>query len=178
MEKRINSKVDQYITNIKDDICNKINNLNIEDTSIKSELLEFIYDYSRLSLNKEDFIKRKRIKNTIPETNRCNAKRANGEQCTRRRKDNCEFCGTHTKGTPHGLIQNENSMQDKKEKVEIYATEIMGIVYYIDHIKNVYNTEDIMNNIENPRVIAQYKKIIIQLLYLNLVLFKLIYLSF
>jgi len=158
MEKRINSKVDQYITNIKDDICNKINNLNIEDTSIKSELLEFIYDYSRLSLNKEDFIKRKRIKNTIPETNRCNAKRANGEQCTRRRKDNCEFCGTHTKGTPHGLIQNENSMQDKKEKVEIYATEIMGIVYYIDHIKNVYNTEDIMNNIENPRVIAQYKK--------------------
>ncbi len=35
----------------------------------------------------------------------------------------------------------------------------MGLVYYIDHIKNVYNTEDIMNEVENPEIIATYEKL-------------------
>ena len=34
----------------------------------------------------------------------------------------------------------------------------MGIVYYIDHNKNVYDTEDIMNEVENPAIIATYEK--------------------
>jgi hypothetical protein len=34
----------------------------------------------------------------------------------------------------------------------------MGIVYYIDHVKNVYDTEDIMNEVENPKIIANYEK--------------------
>ena len=91
-------------------------------------------------------------------TNRCNALRANNEQCTRRRKEGCEFCGTHTKGTPHGLIQNINQNNDNTKKHQVYATEVQGIVYYIDNNKNVYNTEDIMNNISDPQIIATYEK--------------------
>ena len=106
----------------------------------------------------EDFIKRKRIKNAIPVTNRCSAMRANNEQCTRRRKDGNQFCGTHTKGTPHGLISNDDTDNTSSKKVEVYAKEIMGIVYYIDHTKNVYDTEDIMNEVENPAIIATYTK--------------------
>ena len=68
---------------------------------------EYIYEYPRLVICKEDLIKRKRIKNSIPCLNRCSAKRADGDQCTRRRKDGCDFCGTHAKGTPHGLISNQ-----------------------------------------------------------------------
>ena len=32
--------------------------------------------------------------------------------------------------------------------------------YYIDNNKNVYNSEDIMSNKTNPRIIAKYEKTI------------------
>jgi|TARA_B110000879_G_C11182395_1_gene519150 hypothetical protein len=158
MEKRINNKLETYISNLKTNICTKINSSTIDDKEQVNELLQFVYDYERLTLEKDDFIKRKRIKNAIPVTNRCNALRANNEQCTRRRKDGCEFCGTHTKGTPHGLIQTNNQPPDTTKKYQVYAMSVQGIVYYIDNIKNVYNTEDIMNNVSDPQIIANYEK--------------------
>ena len=154
MEKRVNSKLETYITSFKEDICNKIKNTGT-DTATQSELLEFVYDYDRLMLSKEDFVKRKRIKNAIPTSNRCSAKRASGEQCTRRRKDDCDFCGTHEKGRPHGLVSVDNSTLDNSKKIEVIAREIMGIVYYIDQHYNVYNTEDVMNEVNNPKIIAK-----------------------
>jgi hypothetical protein len=158
MEKRVNVKVESYVNDIKTNICNKIAQLGFENREKTNELLQFVYDYDRLSLIKEDFIKRKRIKNAIPVTNRCNAMRANNEQCTRRRKDGKEFCGTHTKGTPHGIVYGAGETNILTKKVEVYAKEVMGIVYYIDHVKNVYDTEDIMNEVENPKIIANYQK--------------------
>lgn len=159
MERRINTKIETYIGDLKTKICEKIN----EKTSTlanedRSELLQYVYDFERLMLAKDDFIKRKRIKNAIPVTNRCNALRANNEQCTRRRKDGCEYCGTHSKGTPHGSVHadGEPDITDTTKTLDVFAKEIMGIVYYIDHNKNVYNTEDIMNSVENPRIIAKY----------------------
>ena len=95
MEKRVNNKIETYVVNFKQELANKIKCVNFDDQSLQSDLLEYIFDYERLCLTKEDFVKRKRIKNAIPTLNRCSAKRANGEQCTRRRKDNCNFCGTH-----------------------------------------------------------------------------------
>jgi hypothetical protein len=159
MERRINTKIETYIGDLKTKICEKIN----EKTSTlanedRSELLQYVYDFERLMLAKDDFIKRKRIKNAIPVTNRCNALRANNEQCTRRRKEGCEYCGTHSKGTPHGSVHadGEPDITDTTKTLDVFAKEIMGIVYYIDHNKNVYNTEDIMNSVENPRIIAKY----------------------
>ena len=67
-------------------------------------MLQFIYDYEGLILNGSDFIKRKRVKNEVPLVNRCCALRANKEQCTRRRRKDSEFCGTHIKGSPHGIM--------------------------------------------------------------------------
>ena len=43
-------------------------------------------------------------------------------------------------------------------KYEVYAKEINGIVYYIDDIGNAYNTEDVLTDIENPRIVAKYTK--------------------
>ena len=108
MEQRINQKLKGYITELKDKFCEKISDLALEPNQ-KRDLVEFIYEYPRLQLDTNDFIKRRRIKNTIPITNRCNAKRSNGEQCTRRRKENCEFCGTHSKSTPYGLITSNST---------------------------------------------------------------------
>jgi hypothetical protein len=156
MEKRVNKKLESYITSFKDDIRKKINSLNLQDKETQNDLLEFIYDYERLILSKDDLIKRKRIKNSIPVSNRCNAKRANGEQCTRRRKDSCEFCGTHVKGTPHGYLRlNDDNLECLTKKVEVIAEEVLGIVYYIDNDNNVYKTEDILEGKTNPEVIAK-----------------------
>ena len=157
MEKRVNAKIENYIVSFKQTIGEKIKTTPFEDPSLQKNLLEFVFDYDRWCLTKEDFIKRKRIKNAIPTLNRCGAKRANGEQCTRRRKENCEFCGTHEKGRPHGLISNpDNNLVDNIKNVEVRAQEIMGIVYYIDNYMNVYKTEDVLSEKENPEIIAKY----------------------
>ena len=156
MERRLNKKFEDYITSFKNDIRDKINTIKFEETDKINEMMGYVYDYERLVFKKEDISKRKRVKNTIPETNRCNARRANNEQCTRRKKDGCEYCGTHIKGTPHGLITENISSNEIVCKLETHAQEIGGIVYYIDDNTNVYNTEDVMNNKENPTIIAKY----------------------
>jgi hypothetical protein len=156
MDKRLNKKIETYTTALKDNVRNKITELNFEDKSKINDLLQYLYDYERLTLVKDDLIKRKRIKNSIPSINRCNAKRANGEQCTRRRKDSCEFCGTHAKGVPHGLAQDSNAENTFSHKVEVTAVDICGIVYYVDTMNNVYNTEEIMEGKSDPSVIAKY----------------------
>jgi hypothetical protein len=155
MEKRLNKKIEAYVTSFKDDIRNKIATLNFEEKDKTNELIEYVYEYERFLLIKDDLNKRKRVKNSIPCSNRCNAKRANGEQCTRRRKESCEFCGTHSKGTPNGLITNTDSESVQLQKIQVVAEEISGIVYYIDSFKNVYRTEDILKGKSNPEIIAK-----------------------
>jgi hypothetical protein len=161
MEKKLNKKIETYITSFKDAMRSKIVESNFEDKAKINELLEFMYDYERLILNKDDFVKRKRVKNSIPVMNRCNARRANGEQCTRRRREDCEFCGTHSKGAPHGMMldANEATNGEVMQKVDVFAEEIKGIVYYIDKFSNVYKTNDILEGKENPEVIAKYIKL-------------------
>lgn len=160
MEKRINKKIETYVSGFKDNIRNKIIELQFADKPKINDLLEYVYEYNRLTLQKDDFIKRKRLKNAIPLLNRCNAKRANGEQCTRRRRDDCEFCGTHYKGTPHGSISEDagDEANQQNQRLEVIAEDIFGIVYYIDRYSNVYHTEDVLRGCENPRVIAKYVK--------------------
>jgi hypothetical protein len=158
MDKRLNKIIATYVTTFKDSVRNKITELSFDEKTKINELLEYVYDYERLSVTKDDLIKRKRIKNAIPVMNRCSAKRSNGEQCTRRRKDSCEFCGTHTKGTPHGLMNNDQTNDICLQKLEVFVEEIFGIVYYIDTHFNVYKTEDILEGKQNPSIIAKYVK--------------------
>jgi hypothetical protein len=158
MEKRLNKKLETYITTFKDNIREKASQIGLGKNDEVNKLLMFIYDYDRLSFDKEDFQKRKRVKNFVPIFDRCCAKRANGEQCTRRKKDGCEFCGTHVKGTPHGVVDAQNEVKVTTQKVEVWAQDIQGIIYYIDKSNNVYQAEDIMANKMNPKIIAKYTK--------------------
>ena len=158
MEKRLNKKVETYISSFKDNIREKATQLCLTNDLKTTQLLEYIYDYDRLSFGKEDFQKRKRVKNFVPIYDRCCAKRATGEQCTRRRKDLSEYCGTHEKGTPHGIIDSSEEHKSSTQKVEVWAQDIQGIVYYIDKFNNVYDTADIIKNQVNPKIIAKYVK--------------------
>jgi hypothetical protein len=158
MEKRLNKKLEIWISGFKDNIREKANQIGISKNDQTNQLIQYIYDYDRLTFNKEDFQKRKRVKNVVPFFDRCCAKRASNEQCTRRKKDGIEYCGTHMKGTPHGIIDNQNENKPNTQKIEVWAQDIQGIVYYIDKSYNVYQAEDIIINKLNPKIIAKYIK--------------------
>lgn len=158
MDKRLAQKLDKYLIDFKDSIKNELLKLDgfKNDNDNKSAFLEFLYGYDKIEITRNDFMKRKRVKNTIPEDNRCNAKKAGGNQCTRRRKENSLYCGTHVKGAPHGEINEGDSNLNEKKCVVINAKEINGIIYYTDDYGNVYKMEDIMSDVENPEVIGKY----------------------
>jgi hypothetical protein len=158
MERRISKKVNDFVHNFKTEVVDKMkqheNNI---DSEILLDVMNFIYKYQNFELSKEDFMKRKRVKNMVPNYERCCAKRANGQQCTRRKKDESQYCGTHSKGTPHGIM-SDTDVTSTITKVEVSAIDIKGIIYYLDDKGNVYDTEDIISNKKNPRVIANYVK--------------------
>ena len=178
-----NKVVDAYIIQFKDDIREKMNALELitKETSEEQrdrvrELLEFIYEYPKLVLTKQDLTSTKSKKPApasdaasvtnvvpsvapsiaIPDDQICVAKRSDGVQCTRKKKKNCDYCGTHAKIEQ---VQAENSRinasMSSTQKMEISAEDIDGIIYYIDKYDNVYHTEDIMDAKENPRIIAK-----------------------
>jgi hypothetical protein len=90
MERRLNKKAETYITSFKDNIREKATQMGITKNEHVNQLIQYIYDYDRLSFNKEDFQKRKRVKNFVPIYDRCCAKRASNEQSTRRKKEGSE----------------------------------------------------------------------------------------
>ena len=62
------------------------------------------------------------------------------------------------KGTPHGIVDLQDDNKQTTQKIEVWAQDIQGIVYYIDKGMNVYQAEDIVSNKANPKIIAKYVK--------------------
>lgn len=158
MERRLNKKAESYVSGFKENIREKAAHLGMSKNEEVNQLIQYIYDYDRLCFTKEDFQKRKRVKNVVPFFDRCCAKRATNEQCTRRKKDGIEYCGTHMKGTPHGIMDSQHDNKPTTQKIEVIAKDIQGIIYYIDNNFNVYQAEDIIVNKVDPKIIAKYVK--------------------
>lgn len=151
MEKRLNTKIETYLSKFKQDIVAKI-----KEGYEESDLITFVYEYNGFEVDNTDFQKRKRTNNAVPICDRCFAKRMNGVQCTRRKQKDSDYCGTHIKSTPHGIIENTNK-EDNLKQLDLWSHEINGIMYYIDNNHNVYSTEDVLANKTNPKIIANYE---------------------
>lgn len=168
MERRLNNKLSVYLSTFKNDLKEKISDkLSNSDGQLSmtdcNEIMIYMYDYEGFCFTQEDFVKRKRVKNVVPLNDRCCARRANNEQCTRRKKDGYDYCGTHVKGTPNGFMESgpnagTNALPETN-KVEVWAQDIRGISYYLDNNGNVYEAEDIVMNRDKPSIIAKYEKI-------------------
>ena len=160
MEKKLNTRFNAFFYKFKDDIKTHITEELGDNITpqIQSKIMKYIYAYDGISITKEDLQRRKRVKNIVPLHCRCCAKRANGEQCTRRKKDCAKFCGTHIKGIPHGEISDAGSKESLLKKVQVWVQEVNGIIRHIDKTGNVYDPQDIYQNIENPKVIAKWTK--------------------
>lgn len=153
VETRLNTRISEYFDLMKkgfEEVIERVDNITDQDM-----LKNFMNSIKPFSVSQDDLLKRKRVKNIVPYFDRCLGKKSNATQCTRRIKDGNELCGTHIKGTPHGRINDKNV--DVVRKVNVYAKEINGIVYYIDNDGNVYDTEDVYQNKHNPKIIAKYK---------------------
>lgn len=154
MNRRINKCIHEHFQKLKEDIYNSA----IHNDSISVEnLIHQLTNYPPLVLKPTDYEKRQRTKNIVPLYERCKAKRANGLQCTRRRKTDKLLCGTHIKGTPHGIIDIKTD-ENPLKKLDVWIQEINGINYYIDGDNNVYDPQDVYQNKINPRRIHKYEK--------------------
>ena len=158
MEKIINKNIEEYLTKYKMEIRTKMSELKFSDDEKKNKLLEFVFDYDRLTIKKEELKKPSRLKTIIPPCLRCSAKRVNGEQCTRRKNKDGEYCGTHSKVLPYGVFDVVKNDDEVKKNINVVAENIQGIMYYIDSFLNVYNTEDILEGKEDPRIVAKAEK--------------------
>ena len=188
MERRIGAKIDSYTIAFKDEAASKLRDLNAavaalsnakhnaadskdkdqqtqnqQVDSLFKQIISFVYDYEKLKLTKEDFMKRKRVKNIVPAQHRCHAKRANGEQCTRKKKAGCDYCGTHTKGVPNSIMDDDgngssSAIKVSQQNVNVWVQNIKGIEYFIDSKNNVYKHEDVIENSVNPQIIAKCSK--------------------
>ena len=153
MEKRIVKQVNDIISNYKENI-NEIINDSSTDEKTKLTLISNLPD---VSITVDDLLKKRRVRNTINDSERCCAYRATGERCTRKKKEGCELCGTHIKGTPHGCISIGSAPKEEQNlsKITVETLDVNGIVYYVDKENNAYSSNDIMKNMVNPQVIGK-----------------------
>jgi len=94
----------------------------------------------------------------VPEE-RCVAIRNGGKQCTRRRKDETMFCGTHARCTQSGTVggdvvasvTTEKKSQGGTERALRAAVSSSGIPQFVDEDGTIWCAEDVCAGHQNPR---------------------------
>jgi hypothetical protein len=164
----MDKKFEEYIVEFKTQIRNKIIALSFEERENEKvkDLIEFVFEYKRFEVQEE-----RKNNNIVRQGERCIGIRTNGRPCSRRRKKNSQYCGTHTQ--PLDTTENTQDCDDGHDvdddshhlkvskssitNIDLNAEEVQGIVYYIDKDGNVYHPEDVMKQTEAPRIIARVK---------------------
>lgn len=167
METRLNKKITFYYNDMRESIIHQMQTLKDSTLPVDEQyesLKAYIKNYKDIVLQKEDFNKRKRNKNVVNDHEKCQALRNNGEQCSRRQRSGEQFCGTHLKGTPYGVVGAE-VIQNAPiiEKCELTGTDENGIIVYRDKhgveydMEKLYTWKQNVNNGEKKSVVRVYK---------------------
>lgn len=94
--------------------------------------------------------KKKRKKNKqLSKDELCMAKKADGCQCTRRRKDTNEYCGKHLGNLKFGRIDDEEKYQNSDQYIKTMHEKINGNDYLVDENNIVYSFDK-----QNPTVLG------------------------
>ena len=107
---------------------------------------------------------KKRTRRVLPKEMTCMGRKLDGEQCTRAKRSDTEFCLSHHKNLPNGRIDDLNyqppvkGKRGRKKKVVYDASEYIatkleildGQKYLVDSDNNVYTY-----NLENPEWIGK-----------------------
>lgn len=130
----INNIVNRRLEIVFKDMCKKDSNL---------EYKKLVKDYCK------KISKKKYKKNSIDKSLQCMAKKADGKQCTRRRKvkDNdgniiepcIEYCGKHIKSIKYGRIDDDEKFKDTDKYIRTVRENIDGEFYLVDKDNRVYS---------------------------------------
>jgi len=106
-------------------------------------------DYSKLVKQYCKTTKKKYKKNSIDKSLQCMAKKADGKQCTRRRKvkdiegniitPSIEYCGKHIKSIKYGRIDDDEKFEDTSRYIKTIRENIDGEYYLVDEADRVYS---------------------------------------
>lgn len=116
-----NEKIKKIISKNKDefDLINSIvskcfyikeNNINLNKDILVYKL--FIDIISKFDINKKNLKKKKKLNEEL----RCKGRKIDGKQCTRKKKDNKEFCKSHCEKLPNGRIDSPIKTVKVKER--------------------------------------------------------------
>jgi hypothetical protein len=116
-----NEKIKKIISKNKDefDLINSIvskcfyikeNNININKDILVYKL--FIDIISKFDIHKKNLKKKKNLNEEL----RCKGRKIDGKQCTRKKKDNKEFCKSHSEKLPNGRIDSPIKTVKVKER--------------------------------------------------------------
>lgn len=152
MERKLQTHIDNYVKDFKGKVRDILLN---ENNKSANDKLEEIFEIPTCMIDIKAFSRKKRVRNVIADSERCCAYKAAHDRCTRKRRDGHNVCGTHLKGTPHGMINSEIEENTTKKR-DVYTLDIGGIIYYVDNEKNVYSSTEIMNGKSNPTKIGKY----------------------
>ena len=83
MERRVSKLVRAHEQQFKEEVKAWVMK-NMSEHPSSSSLIQFVYDYQNVQLSADDFVRRKRVKNTVPVCASMEANRANGERCSRK----------------------------------------------------------------------------------------------
>jgi hypothetical protein len=150
-----NKEINEFIKNYLSEMVSQLGEKNITE-KVSKYVISTPPNYV-LPEHLQIIQKKKRNKQIVPDVERCMAKRANGERCTRRHRDDSHYCGTHHESRPHGEIQADGDEAALTKKLLIHTQEINGIIYYIDNEFNIYNTMDVLKGSTSPAIIGKYK---------------------
>ena len=114
--------------------------------------------------------KKKVNKRNLPCGERCLGRKMDFSQCTRKRKDNTEFCGSHIKNRPNGKIGDDGSCFNKKKGTRgrkrknlndnVGANEILTTKKYIGNELYLMDTNNVIYtyNQEFPVILGLYNE--------------------
>ena len=162
MDKILTTKVEEHVSLLRSELMLCMDNLLEKDEITKEDIQEVkskVMTMKGVVFTKDDFVvKRNRTRNEVHKSERCIARKSAGQQCSHRKQEGKLYCGTHSKGTPHGVISEEDDTSKVTTKVAINVIEIEGILYHVDNIGNVYDPVDIVSNAKHPKVISKYER--------------------
>ena len=117
--KRLNDKNRHIFSEFGDDLTKMMTECCVPD-EIRHKIKCFVANYQLGTFGDDDLKKRKRNTHVVVTSDRCSAKRSNGEQCTRRHKEESQYCGTHNKGQPHGTVDEAMIELETKKDLHLY----------------------------------------------------------
>lgn len=142
LKKIFNDKLCVILNEISDDY--QLNN----DKLVK----KYIDDSFDIDFSAAPIKKRKRKQNKLLAKNElCMARKADGLQCTRRRRDGTEFCGKHASNLKYGRVDDEELNDSNKDQIKCTLEKIDGNSYLVDCNSKLVYTFDT----DNPTVVGK-----------------------